>query len=231
MLKQLVNRVLGAAGYGIVRVRDPYLEMARALGADSVHHVVDGGAYRGTTVLRFREVFPGAVIHAFEPQQESFDFLRERVGALDRVHLHRTALSDGSGERTFFVNEAAYTSSLLPARTPAMREVGQRVVETRTLDAVMSAAGSPLVDAIKLDLQGHELAALRGAERTLQHCRALLVEVNFRHRYEGACSFEELAGFLGQHGFCLFRLYEIAAAADTGWAHADALFLKPHALA
>jgi FkbM family methyltransferase len=231
VLKQLVNRVLGAAGLGIVRVRDPYREMAQALGADSVHHVVDGGAYRGTTVLRLREVFPGATIHAFEPQQESFDFLRERVGGLDRVNLHRTALSDCNGERTFFVNEAAYTSSLLPARTRAMRQVGQRVVETRTLDAMMSAAGNPIVDAIKLDLQGHELAALRGAERVLEHCRALLVEVNFRHRYVGACSFEELAGFLGQHDFGMFRLYDIAACADTGWAHADALFLKPRALA
>lgn len=227
MLKQLVHRVLGAAGLGIVRVRDPYREMAHALGAGSVHHVVDGGAYRGSTVLRFREVFPDASIHAFEPQQESFAALCERVGGLDRVYLHRIALSDGGGERTFFVNEAAYTSSLLPARTRAMREVGQRTVETRTLDSMMSASGSPVVDAIKLDLQGHELAALRGAERTLARCRALLVEVNFRHRYDGACSFEELAGFLGRHDFGLFRLYEIAASADTGWAHADALFLRP----
>lgn len=227
MLKQIVRRVLGTAGLGIVRLRDPYLEIARLLGADSVRTVVDGGAYRGVTVLRSHELFRAATIHAFEPQQESFERLRSTVGQLDRVRLHAMALSDTNGEHAFFVNETAYTSSLLPARTSAMREVDRRTVPVRTLDTVMAEVGVSTVDVIKLDLQGHELAALRGAEHTLASCRALLVEVNFRQRYEGACSFEELAGFLGQRDFGLFRLYEIAAAADTGWAHADALFLRP----
>jgi FkbM family methyltransferase len=221
--------VLGAAGLGIVRVRDPYLEIARLLGASSVRNVVDGGAYRGTTVLRSHQLFPAATIHAFEPQRESFDMLRQRVGHLEQVRLHPMALSDSDGEHPFFVNETAYTSSLLRAQTEAMRQVDQRMVAVRTLDSVMAALGDPAVDVIKLDLQGHELKALQGAVHTLAGCRALLVEVNFRCRYEDACSFEELAGFLGQHDFGLYRLYEIAAAADTGWAHADALFLHPRA--
>src|SRR5699024_1466620 len=141
--------------------------------------------------------------------------------------LHPVALSDADGEGAFFVNDMAYTSSLLPARTSARQELDRRVVPVRTLDSFMAETGDPPRDAIRLALQGHELAALRGARRALGQCRALLVEVNFRQRYEGACSFEELAGFLGEHGFGLYRLYAIAAAADTGWAHADALFLRP----
>lgn len=231
MFKRVVRRVLGAAGLGVVRLRDPYVEIARLLGADTVRNVVDGGAYRGVTVLRSHELFPAATIHAFEPQRESFDALRQRVGHLDYVRLHPMALSDVDGEHPFFVNETAYTSSLLRAQTQAMRQVDQRMVATRTLDSVMAALGDPAVDVIKLDLQGHELVALRGAAHTLSRCRALLVEVNFRCRYEGACSFEELSGFLGQHNFGLYRLYEIAVAADTGWAHADALFLHPRASA
>ena len=227
MLKQIIRNALGVAGLGIVRLRDPYVEIARLLGATSVRTIIDGGAFHGTTVRHAHAIFPEAVIHAFEPQRESFEALTRNAGTLDRVRLHAAALSDFDGEQTFFVDAVPYMSSLLAGHSTALHQVEQRKVAVRTIDAVIAEEHAAPVDAMKLDLQGHELAALRGAERALTTCRAVLVEVNFRRRYEGACSFEELTGFLGARDFGLYRLYDINQAADTGWAHADALFVRP----
>ena len=227
MLKRIVRGVLGTVGLGIVRLRDPYLEIARIVGADTVRTFVDGGAFHGHTVQHAHELFPEAIVHAFEPQHESFEILTRNVGRLDRVRLHEAALSDADGEAAFFVDEVPYMSSLLAGRMATLSQVERRKVAVRTIDSAMAEESAAPVDVIKLDLQGHELTALRGAERALTSCRALLVEVNFRRRYEGACTFEELTGFLGARDFGLYRLYDINPAADTGWAHADALFVRP----
>ncbi|HET6631279.1 MAG TPA: FkbM family methyltransferase [Rhodanobacteraceae bacterium] len=226
VFKKFVHRTLRHAGLGVVRVRDPYVDMARLAGPGAVATAIDGGAYRGIATDRLRAVFPGVQVHAFEPQRESFADLCLRFANQPDVHLHDCALSDSDGEQPFFVNDVAYTSSLLAPSTPAMHTIEKRRVRTRRLDDVLAEAGGAPVDVIKLDLQGNELTALHGGQQALASCRALLTEVNFRPRYAGACSFETLAAFVDRFGLHLYRFYDICNSDDQGWLQADALFVR-----
>lgn len=57
-----------------------------------------------------------------------------------------------------------------------------------TLDTLMTEAGwVGSVDLLKIDVQGAELLALRGAEQTLPHVRVILTEVSFTSLYERSC--------------------------------------------
>ena len=113
------------------------------------------------------------------------------------------------------------------ARSAALQQVEQIVSRRYSFITSTGAACSSARIELILRTATLRLPALRGAEHALATCRKVLVEVNFRRRYEGACSFEELTGFLGARDFGLYRLYDINQAADTGWAHADALFVRP----
>jgi len=66
--------------------------------------------------------------------------------------------------------------------------VGTAEVECRTVDE--------LLDFIKLDLEGGELAVLEGAGNTIEHCMGLHVEVCFQSIREGQPLFGDLAKFL-----------------------------------
>lgn len=224
---RFLHRVFRRVGIGLQRFRDPYDEMKKCLSLIDVQTVIDGGAYKGTATTRLLSLFPACTVHAFEPQQDSFELVADHFKNEPRVRVHGQALSDECGTATFHINEQAFTSSLLATNQPdLMRPKGIASVETTTIDT-WSAAEGCVPEVIKLDLQGHELAALRGGAATLgRGVQAVLIEVNFQRRYENACVYHEVATLLDAHGFQLHRFYEIVADGNGRLRHADALFLR-----
>jgi FkbM family methyltransferase len=226
-MSRFLHRALRQVGLHLQRWHDPYRDVQQFLGGKFITQIVDGGAYNGSLSERLASMFPSATVHAFEPQPELFAAISRRTGMQKQIRPHQLALSDRAGESTFYVNQQAFTSSLLKTTEPGeMKPTGTIEVRTGTLDGWAEEERTGIPDLIKLDLQGHELPALRGAQRLLASgVKALLVEVNFRRRYEGCCLFHEVAHFVGERDFELVRLYEIIADPDGSWRQADALFL------
>jgi FkbM family methyltransferase len=227
MLKRTIHRTLAKAGLQVQRYRDPYVEMSRILGRDTIKTALDGGAYHGGATQRLLDVFPTAVVHAFEPQAKCFGIVTTKFTGNIRVVVHPKALSDSCGEVTFHVNEQDYTSSILQTTQPdQMRPASTTTVETVTIDSLRESHGF-VPQVIKLDLQGFELAALKGAAKALENdVKALLIEVNFQRRYEGCCLEHEVASFLADYGFYLHRLYDLITDPDGRYRLADGLFIR-----
>lgn len=227
MLKKTIHRTLAKTGFQVQRYRDPYVEMSRILGWDTVKTALDGGAYHGGATQRLLDVFPKAVVHAFEPQAKCFGIVSTKFTGNNRVVVHPKALSDSCGEVTFHVNEQDYTSSILQTNDPGrMRPSSTTTVETVTIDSLSDSHGF-VPQVIKLDLQGFELSALKGATKSLESdVKALLIEVNYQRRYEGCCLEHEVASFLADYGFYLHRLYDLVTDHDGRYRHADALFIR-----
>jgi len=78
---------------------------------------------------------------------------------------------------------------------------------------------------IKLDLQGYELHALRGAPRSLGHSRAVLLELSFREFYKDQPTPGAVLTHLEEAGF---RLHALSPDLPAGrpLEQADALFLR-----
>jgi FkbM family methyltransferase len=160
--------------------------------------IVDAGAHTGDSAARYLELFASARIHCFEPFPDSFARLAARFSGHNRVVPHQCALSDGPGESSFHTFVASVANSLLPAAKridpfvprDQMRETGVITVQNVTLDEFCRSERINRIDILKLDIQGGELRALKGAARLLSERRVRLV-------YAEGCSFTSIRGKRG----------------------------------
>lgn len=172
----------------------------------------DIGARWGTyTSLLARVVGPAGVVHTFEPNPEHARALRAIASASQNVRFHPFALSDEVGSAALHVpvvgDRAADGLASLARPIGAHRTVQ---IERRRLDDLRF----ELIDFIKCDVEGHELAVFRGGEATLRRLRPLVL-VEIEHRHVGADVEATLAYLesLGYSGYTVHR-HGLRPAAD-----------------
>jgi FkbM family methyltransferase len=200
-----------------------------------VETILDVGANAGQTARHYLDYFPQATIHCFEPDPDTYGRLAAAFQSEARVKPHRLAVADADGIKTLFVNRFDPTSSLLPVAGGAGRYVdasltepaGRTDVVATRLDEFCRRHGLERIDVLKLDIQGCELMALRGAEGLLRQAavRLIYTEVLFAGLYEGQAFFHDIERFLDAVGYRLFGIYDLHYAGMGGLAWADAIFL------
>jgi FkbM family methyltransferase len=135
--------------------------------------LVDVGANVGQFAVVAKLFFPGATLHAFEPDPQAFGRLEANVGHLKGVHLHNVGVGEREERRPFYGHPLSVMSSFEPPRGTQPSSV--RELPVRPLDDI----GLPgPIDLLKVDVEGHELHVLRGARRTLRDARHLLLELS-----------------------------------------------------
>jgi FkbM family methyltransferase len=144
---------------------------------------VDIGCHKGAyTYWMRRRVGPSGSVFAFEPQPRQIEYLRGAFSAMcyDNVEIIPMAVSDVEGELPLYVPHGSTHGASLAKTVPR-----SLLVPATTLDAFF--ADRPHgPDFIKIDVEGHELAVLRGGQHTLAtHRPTLLVECEARHRPDG----------------------------------------------
>jgi FkbM family methyltransferase len=127
--------------------------------------VVDAGANIGI-YSRFlsNSVGSAGMVHSFEPDRQNFARLRTEVARLPNVRANQLALSDRTGDSLLYVSEELNVDHrAYPTKGETRRTLS---IRSTTLDDYFKSGER--VDFIKMDVQGYELHALRGAERVLQ---------------------------------------------------------------
>ena len=226
-----INQMLRPLGLNLQRWHEPLENLATLLGNSKINTIVDGGAYKGNKAVILLERFPEADVYCFEPQAEPFAYLQHRFANNKHCIPVNQALSDYIGTADLYVTNELYTSSLMQPLAADIQTSAMAHVNVTTLDQFMQENALTSIDVIKLDLQGNELAALKGGKAALAGCKAILVEVNFRERYAGCTRFDELYGLLQEAGFALYKIYDIHGYPNGAWKLGDALFLKQELLA
>lgn len=153
--------------------------LVRSLAIADGELAFDVGANIGWySLILDRLAAPSARIFAFEPDPESFALLEENLAAnaAARVRPVERALSDGEGEQALY----RYTAKNSGRHSLVPRAGGEQVrVTVTSLDAYRSRVGAvgPVAFA-KIDVEGWELAVIRGAQQTLSEARLVLVELS-----------------------------------------------------
>jgi len=106
---------------------------------------------------------------------------------------------------------------------------GSTEVRAITLDDFCAREQIDAVPVLKLDIQGGELMALRGAESLLNRRAVDLIftEVNFVPLYEGQAFFDDVYQFLKARDYSLYGLYGLAHGTNGMLAWGDAIFIGP----
>jgi FkbM family methyltransferase len=164
--------------------------------------VIDGGGCWGDTALYFaHQTGAAGRVVSFEFVPQNLDILRvnlrlnPQLGS--RVEVVERALWSGSEELLGFSGNGPGTRVSEGTGEPGLR------VSTQSIDDLVASSKLERVDFIKLDIEGAELMALRGAEQTLKEFRPRLA-IALYHSLE---DFVRIPAFLDSLGagyeFCL----------------------------
>jgi len=138
----------------------------------------DIGAYHGifSLVAAKRLGSRGRVV-AFEPSQRErrrFE-LHMRWNGLSEVRLEPYAVSSTSGPLKFFAVSSGFTSMNSLKTPPIESPIRETTVEAVSLDAYLQDHRITQIDLMKIDVEGGELEAFRGASRMLSAIRPILI--------------------------------------------------------
>lgn len=175
--------------------------------ADAV--IVEAGANDGTDTAAFAGMLPDGQVHAFEPVPSAYERLTRQTGHLPNVLTYPLALGDREGTAPMWMSSEAQQGSSSLRRPTGHIEAFPKVafadapvsVDLTTLAAWSERAGVGRVDGMWLDMQGFELAALKGAGALLDSTQALLVEAFRVELYEDAPLWPDVRAWLESRGF------------------------------
>ncbi|HVC20899.1 MAG TPA: FkbM family methyltransferase [Vicinamibacterales bacterium] len=173
--------------------------------------VIDGGANVGDWTRRVQPIFPQAAYDLVEPQPACRPALEALARRLPAVRIHGVALTSPGATRLTMIDDSRGAGATGVHVATAAEAAGRSTLDVpaTTLDDLFADRVS-LADRalLKLDLEGHESAALAGAPRLLEAVEVLLTEVRFYDiDRSGRPVFADLLARLRTSGF---ELYDVA---------------------
>lgn len=163
--------------------------------------VLDIGANVGTVTvpLALAAKRVGSRVIAFEPYPRHVEWNRKNLilnHVEDQVTIVECGLSSEPGEATLLLHNPETGAGIGNASVaePGLDEGCQSVtIRLNTLDELWPTFGSPRLDAIKIDIEGHEDRFLEGARDTLAANRPVfLMEVNRMYYDRRGISFDQV---------------------------------------
>jgi FkbM family methyltransferase len=186
---------------------------------------LDVGAHHGLFSFGLAGRHGGKVeFHLFEPNPELVESIRRSRSLYPqmRCRTNQVGVSDKDGIACFSIDRTQSGMSHLD-------EAGEVQIPTTTIDRYLSDNGIARVDLMKVDIEGYELLALRGAEQSLKARRVRSVYFEYCEKWLARVGKPgEVIDFLDSTGFttCLCRPSDHQAAG--GATHTIARGLPGH---
>jgi FkbM family methyltransferase len=145
--------------------------------------IFDVGAHQGTyAALAYQQLGSRAHIHCFEPDRRSLATLDELAARIPTVLVHRFGL--GAQREEAMLYSDAYGSPMASVNPDSLAAAGCTAalwsgVGLRTVADVCDELSIDRLDLLKIDVEGTELAVLRGARSLLEERRIGLIQFEF----------------------------------------------------
>lgn len=208
------------------------VEHANASLGSSYRTIIDVGAHHGQFAVFAAQTYPEATLYCIEPYQPSCERL-QRVGEmLPQMSIINVAAAEESGNTLLHVSAKSDSSSvmkILPTYTaafPATDEVSVVEVAKAPLDEIFGDRYLYEPILLKIDVQGSELAVLRGGRQTLAAVDSVLVECSFVEFYDGQPLADDVISFLRELGFRLSGISSLVRDRSRRCLQADLLFTR-----
>ena len=221
-MKSLLKKIISSTGYEIKKIQKPapatdsrpignikhLFEDLRARGL-RCNTVLDIGANGAVWSRMAKSVFHEANFFLVEPQIEMKEKLENFCSEFKGSGYKLAGAGAEKGELTLTVWDDLAGSSLLPQENNDLLEKGkQRKIEIITIDDLISENVIPVPELVKLDIQGFELEALKGATKIFGKSEVILLEVSFMSFSDvpGMPEFAEVISFMYERGYVAYDL-------------------------
>lgn len=156
--------------------------------------IFDVGANFGGYTKEILTLFPerNILIHAFEPSESNFKILQNKINN-PRVKLNQVGLSDREDKLILYKDkEESSLASLYNRRLEHFElEMSKKEeVTLTTLDKYCLENNIDKINFLKLDIEGHEIQALKGATEMLKNNRIKAIQFEF-----GGCNIDSRTYF------------------------------------
>jgi FkbM family methyltransferase len=152
-------------------------------------------------------VFPEAAFCLIEPQEEMRPTLEALCALYPNMQYHLAGAGPTPGTLVLTVWDDLLGSSLLPEANAELRKKDkQREVTIITLDGLLAAGQIQMPQLVKLDIQGFELEALKGAGTLFGHTEVFILEVSL-FAFEdvpGVPQLAEVVAFMQERGYVVY---------------------------
>ena len=153
-------------------------------------------------------------LYAFDGDERQKDTIFKSFGK--DIFLFNDLLFDGSDQILYVASAPSGMTSLLKPNKNALEffnnfpKIGKvektEKVSTKRLDDL---TGIPLIDFLKMDVQGSELTILENGSKKLKDCIAIQLEISFIPLYENQPSFGDIDRWMRLNGFVPHRFIDI----------------------
>ena len=150
-------------------------------------------------------------IHCFEPLPDAANYLREQFAEQKHIFINEIALGVEEGVAPLYMDSRFSRLASLTRRDLNCYGIRHDSfvldVSILTIDQYALSNNIASIDLLKIDVEGHELDVLKGAEKLIDHGAIKLVQFEF-----GGCNidtrtfFKDIYNFLIKKGYNIYRI-------------------------
>jgi FkbM family methyltransferase len=166
--------------------------------------VIDAGNFKGETLKLFSSYFPNNKIFGFEPHPEHYLITIKNVNDYSNIKVFNSALGPRSERVSFNLGRLSDSSSILGFNS-VNNQLSQVEIDMICLDDFTKEIDEILI--LKLDIEGFEVEALKGANQTLKKTRYVTTEMNNQDFHSNGCQYYEVDDLLRNKGFKLIAIH------------------------
>lgn len=161
--------------------------------------VVDAGAFMGDWTIDCRKIFPNAKILMIEGQETQKLHLSQYVN--NNTFVEIGLIGSEKGKKVNFLIGGSNSNIQQGASTSIFNN------ETTTIDYLAHKNNFPRIDFIKLDIQGYELEALKGATDFIKDIEVILIEVSLIDiGNSGVPLIRDVINYMFENGFTTYDI-------------------------
>jgi len=173
-----------------------------------IFNIIDGGSANGGTIIAWKKFFPKSYVYAFEPIEN--EEIKKVEESFSNVKVSFLALGSKEETKKLNVNKYSDTSSFYNNISSERNYQREKAIDVKvtTLDKWCN-KNYVNANILKLDLQGYELEALKGAKEQLENnIECILIEASFKEFYVNQPLFCTIEEFLKKYNFTLYNMYK-----------------------
>ena len=191
--------------YGV----SPLFELKNIIkNVEKCNSLIDVGSNKGQFSILFRSFFKYSQIYSFEPQGSQL-MIQKKILGKKNIKYYKFGISSKVCKKKFYITKRKDSSSVhFPKKlyNKSYEIIQTKIVNMISLDSFFKKKKLKKPIVLKIDIQGHEFEALKGARKFLNSVEYLIIEISLQQIYENQISSQKIENLLSKYSF--FKILE-----------------------